>query len=240
MAAVRPSSSPVAAHETRTVPAHPWRQALYAAAVLMLFGMAWLYLRRFGAPLGEVWVKLLFAAIPVTGVGLIVLCFAAGPLTRLWPRIGAPWLPRRKQLGLLGFFFVVFHVFWALARLSPPHYPSFFDASGTLSATAELSMLAGVASLMIFSVQGLSSLPSVMERMLASSWRATQRLGYLALALGGLHLALLKWTGWVQVSHWSHGLPPLSLLLMLAMVLMAVLRLAVLALPRRDTDAGAA
>jgi len=192
----------------------------------MVFSIVWLYLRRFGAPIGKVYVKLLFASIPVTGVALIGICFLLGPLARFWPGAWVKHLGLRKPYGLLGLFLVVFHTLWAMVRLMPAHYPEFFGPNGALTPAAELSMLAGVTSLMIFAVQGVASLPSIEEKMKKSSWRLVQRLGYLALALALGHFLLIKWQGWVNIEQWPYHLPPLSLLLFAFILLVFGMRLA--------------
>lgn len=203
----------------------PWRQALRLAGAILLFCMAWLYLRRWGAPFHAVYLKLLFASVAATGTALIGISFALGPLARIAPDAWRAHVSLRKHCGLLGFWLVVFHVVWALARLAPAHYGEFFGPGGALTPTAELALLAGVAALMIFSVQALASVPSIEARMQRADWLRVQRLGYAALALALAHLALLKWGGWMAVSGWRFGLPPLSLLLAAGLVLVFALRL---------------
>jgi DMSO/TMAO reductase YedYZ heme-binding membrane subunit len=222
---------PTFGHEARPTPDHHWRHVLRVAGAVMIFSVVWLYLRRFGAPIADVYVKLLFASVPVTGIVLIGASFVIGPLAHFWPGRWASYLPLRKHYGLLGIFFVSFHVFWALARLTPAHYPQFFGAGDAFTAAAELSMLAGVASLMLFAIDGVISIPSVEERMRRESWRAAQRLGYLALALAMLHFLLLKWKGWIAIGLWPYALPPLSLLLFVFLLLVFALRVAALLSP---------
>ncbi|PVE25461.1 hypothetical protein DC522_06075 [Microvirga sp. KLBC 81] len=216
------------AHDASRTAPHPWRSVLLAACAIMAFSVVWLYLRRFGAPIGEVYVKLVFASVPVTGMVLIGICFLIGPLAHFSPSAWTKHLRLRKPYGLLGLFFVAFHTLWALVRLAPAHYPEFFGPNGALTPAAELSMLAGVASLMILAVQGITSLPSVEARMAIASWRAVQRLGYLALALALGHFLVIKWQGWVAIGQWPYGLPPLSLLLLVFLVAVFGMRLAAL------------
>lgn len=232
------TSAPQARNTPQTGP-HPWRSVLLTACAIMAFSVAWLYLRRFGAPISTVYVKLLFASIPVTGMVLIGVCFLIGPLAHFWPDAWTKRLHLRKPYGLLGLGFVAFHTLWAMVRLAPAHYPELFGPNGALTPAAELSMLASVASLMIFAVEGITSLPSVEERMESASWRSVQRLGYLALVLALGHFLLIKWQGWVNIGQWPYSLPPLSLLLLAFVVLVFGMRLASL-LSSGSSKAGSA
>ncbi len=210
-----------------------WGEVIRVGVFIFLFSAAWLYLRRFGAPLEEVYVKLLFASLPVTGVFLIGMSFAIGPLARFFPAYWAPRLPLRKQYGLGGFFLVAAHVLWGIVRLSPAYIFSLFgNILGTQDVVA-ISMILGFIGFLLFFFPAAASLSWISKRITPNMWRILQRIGYLAFALGIAHFTLLKWEGWTAFSSWPYGLPPLSLLLFVFVVAVFAVRACALFLPKR-------
>src|SRR3989344_5809266 len=111
----------------------PWRKVIAVATAILLFSAGYLWLRRFGTPFLEVYIKLLFPAVAVTGTALLSISFLLGPMARFWPSRFVPLLPLRKHYGLAGFFLIAFHVIWGLVRISPANYSRYFDASGALT-----------------------------------------------------------------------------------------------------------
>ena len=47
-------------------------------------------------------------------------------------------------------------------------------------------------------------------------WKRSQRLGYVALAFVVAHLVALGWEGWLAPAGWNGGLPPISLVALVA------------------------
>ncbi|TSC75874.1 MAG: hypothetical protein G01um101430_44 [Parcubacteria group bacterium Gr01-1014_30] len=191
--------------------AREWKNAILAGFVIFLFSAAWLYLRRWGAPLSEVYVKLSFSGVAVSGTALIAMAYLFGSMAHFWPETWEAKKGLRKYYGLFGFYLIVLHSTWGFLYL----YPSFVD----------LPFILGILAFLVFSVVAFASLSFVAERMATSVWLFVQRLGYLALLLATVHFALLKWRGWLAFSSWPYFLPPLSLLLFIFVTFVFIMRI---------------
>jgi DMSO/TMAO reductase YedYZ heme-binding membrane subunit len=55
-------------------------------------------------------------------------------------------------------------------------------------------------------------------------WKRSQRLGYLALILVVVHLVVLGLKGWLTPKGWPAGLPPISLISLLAALVPLVVK----------------
>ena len=75
---------------------------------------------------------------------LLTCNFGLGPLNNLGVKVPAGWLNARKALGMTGFLLVLIHVLMSFMLFSPNVYAKFFEANGTLTLLAGLSMLGGI------------------------------------------------------------------------------------------------
>lgn len=75
---------------------------------------------------------------------LLTFNFAFGPLNNLGVKIPQGWLDARKAMGMTGFLLVLIHALISFMLFSPSVYGKFFEADGTLTMLAGLSMLGGV------------------------------------------------------------------------------------------------
>lgn len=103
------------------------------------------------------------------------------------------------------------HALIALLLFSPEYYPKFFDITGRLNVTGELSMLFGILSLWCLSVTAITSLPFMIEAVGVDRWKRGQRLGYISLLISGGHVLVMGLTGWLNPVDWHGYLPPVSL-----------------------------
>ena len=72
-------------------------------------------------------------------------------------------------------------------------------------------------------------------------WKRSQRAGYVALTLVVVHLVVLGLKGWLAPGSWQAGLPPISLLAVVAALLpLLVKRKRVRDLEKRRNQAGGA
>jgi DMSO/TMAO reductase YedYZ heme-binding membrane subunit len=62
----------------------------------------------------------------------------------------------------------------------------------------------------------ITTLPMMPKALGGQRWKRNQRLGYVALILVVVHLVVLGLEGWLAPSDWNGGLPPISLLAVLA------------------------
>lgn len=214
---------------------YPWLRAIMLAVVVFIVSAGYLWVRRWGASFDAVLYKISFAGLATTGTFLLAYSYAIGPFARFFPSVFISRLPMRKYYGLLGYFVIVAHVFWALATFGPKRYPKFF-IEGEFTTTTILSLSLGIIALVLFSLVAFTSLKGIASNMSEGAWKITQRVGYLGLAVALVHFSIIKYEGWLDISKWPFlpadyfsflsvvPLPPLSLLLFLFIVFVFLLR----------------
>ncbi len=143
---------------------------------------------------------------------LITLNFTLGPAKNLGFPISPSWLNARKALGMSGFLFVLVHVLISFMLFSPAVFSKFFEADGTLTGVAAISMLAGVLSFVVLWGYNLSFQTYLREDKAFIGFMTSRRFLIWALTLGGIHLIFMGYSGWVDPAAWNGGLPPISLI----------------------------
>ena len=121
-----------------------------------------------------------------------------------------------KFCGLMGFFLAGIHAFLSVSLLTPAYFAKYFDADGRLNLQGELAVTAGVLGLFFLMSPAITTLPMMPKALGGRRWKRTQRLGYMALLLVVAHLVVLGLEGWLAPSAWNGGLPPISLVAVLA------------------------
>ncbi|MGK2941235.1 MAG: hypothetical protein ACSLFJ_06095 [Immundisolibacter sp.] len=145
-----------------------------------------------------------------SAIVLLALALGLGPAARLWPAHLGNHLWRRRYWGLVGFALATLHIVVSLAILNYGYYRQMFRQAFEFTALAECAMLAGALAWFSLLAPLAASLPGAQSAMSARYWRILQRMGLLALVLGGLHLAYGV-PGWFAPSLWYGGLPPITL-----------------------------
>jgi DMSO/TMAO reductase YedYZ heme-binding membrane subunit len=129
-----------------------------------------------------------------------------------------------KFCGLMGFFLAVAHAFLSLALLSPAYFSKYFAPDGRLNLQGEVAISVGVVALFFLLAPAIATLP-MMSRALGSwRWKRSQRAGYVALTLVVVHLFVLGVKGWLDPGAWNGGLPPISLIALLAALIPLVVK----------------
>ncbi len=103
-----------------------------------------------------------------------------------------------------------------MSLLTPAYYAKYFDADGQLNLQGELAISVGVLALFFLMGPALMTLPMMPKAVGGQRWKRGQRLGYLTLILVVVHLVVLGLKGWLAPKGWQAGLPPISLLAVLA------------------------
>lgn len=170
-------------------------------------------------------------AIALSAVALIAVSYAIGSLSVFWPQLFEKLLPARKFFGLLGFGFAAAHAIISLLIFNASYYPKFFENTGKLNLTGELSLLFGVISFAIFSLVAITSVPSIAESLGRERWLKFQHLGYWGLAATLGHVFVMGFKGWMDTAGWPGGLLPISLVAFI--IVLSVLFLRSLALLAR-------
>ncbi len=110
----------------------------------------------------------------------------------------------RKQLGLAGFLFALIHVAATPVIFGRELYPKFYDGAG-ISLNGWMSISAGVASALIFSLPLIASLKGLPR----SHWIfGSGKPGLLVLIF---HPLLIGIAGWFSPAEWPYHMPPITL-----------------------------
>ena len=176
-------------------------------------------------PFSQLPVYLLNKSIAWSSLTLVCIALSTGALSRIAPGLFAGWVRQRKFIGLSGFMLATVHLVMSLSILTPAYYPSFFDGpSSTFNLLGVLTVQSGVVSWMLLFTLMLVSIPSVQQSMSRQYWLRWQRgAGLGAALLGGGHV-LYGFAGWWTPETWHGGLPPITLLSFLLVVLMLTIR----------------
>ncbi len=142
---------------------------------------------------------------------LLTCNFGFGPLKNLGVNVPVGWLNARKALGMTGFLLVLIHVLMSFMLFSPSVYAKFFEANGTLTLMAGLSMLGGVAAFVVLWAYNLSFQTNLREDKAFIQFITSRTFLLWALLLGGVHLVFMGYQGWLNPSGWHGGIPPVSL-----------------------------
>ena len=121
-----------------------------------------------------------------------------------------------KFCGLGGFFLAAMHALFSLCILRPAYFGKYFEEGGQLTLVGELAMAVGVVGLVFLVSPAITTLPMMPKAIGGWRWKRSQRAGYVALLLVVVHLVALGYKGWMNVGGWTAGLPPISLIAVLA------------------------
>ena len=143
---------------------------------------------------------------------ILVTCnFSFGPLSNLGVRIPASWLAARKAIGMTGFLLALIHALMSFMLFSPTVYAKFFEADGTLTLLAGLSMLGGVLAFVVLWAYNLSFQTHLREDKTFIQFITSRTFLLWAMILGAVHLVFMGYPGWMAPSGWHGGIPPVSL-----------------------------
>lgn len=142
---------------------------------------------------------------------LLAFNFALGPARNLGMPISVAWLNARKAFGMTGFLLVLVHALMSFMLFTPSIFGKFFEADGTLTGVAGVSMLAGVLGFAFLWGYNLSFQTHLREDEAFIAYITSRRCLLWALSLGGLHLLFMGYRGWLDPAGWHGGLPPVSL-----------------------------
>lgn len=174
-----------------------------------------------GLPLGGLNKPICLTAITLLALSYLPSCFAAilqicyGTKYKRFPKWVDCWMRSRKMLGLYSLFFSCWHVLISAIYLSPATMPEWyqttkihlpdnttgfsFHVSSRMNWIGESTISVGVLALILMSLVGLTSLPSIGEILNWQEWRFFQsRLGHLTLLLVVGHVLIMSIPMWIQ------------------------------------------
>ncbi len=124
-----------------------------------------------------------------------------------------------KFCGLTGFSLAAVHALFSLALLTPAYYGKYFLADGRLNLEGEIAIAVGVIALFFLTSPAITTLPMMPKAIGGRRWKRSQRLGYVALGFVAAHLVALGIEGWLVPADWNGGLPPISLVALVAAII---------------------
>ena len=142
---------------------------------------------------------------------LLTCNFGFGPLNNLGLRVPVGWLNARKALGMTGFLLALVHALMSFMLFSPTVYAKFFEANGTLTLLAGLSMLAGVLAFVVLWGYNLSFQTHLRDDKAFIQFITSRTFLLWAMLLAASHLVFMGYEGWLSPSGWHGGIPPVSL-----------------------------
>ncbi len=130
-----------------------------------------------------------------------------------------------KFCGLMGFSLAMIHAFFSVCILNPAYFGKFFFEDGRLNLVGELGLAVGVVALWALAMPAITTLPMMPKAIGGVRWKRTQRMGYLCLSLVVAHMVVFGWQGWMAPEKWQWGLPPISMLAVVAAAVPLVAKL---------------
>ncbi len=150
-------------------------------------------------------------AISLAAFILLVLNFSFGPLRNLGVGVPEGWLNARKVLGMTGFLLAVIHALISFMLFSPAVYGKLFEADGTLTLAAGISMLGGVLAFVVLWAYNLSFQTHLREDKAFIGFITSRKFLLWAMLFGAVHLFFMGYEGWLNPGGWHGGIPPISL-----------------------------
>jgi hypothetical protein len=182
--------------------------------IVLVFGLAYAMLRYHivgPVPWKDFPFFILNKGVSLSAFILLTCNFGFGPLKNLGVRVPEGWLNARKALGMTGFLLVLIHALMSFLLFRPAVYGSFFEADGTLTLMAGLSMLGGIMAFVVLWGYNLSFQTFLREDRAFIQFITSRKFLLFALLLGAVHLFFMGYAGWLKPSDWHGGLPPISL-----------------------------
>ncbi|MCM4170242.1 hypothetical protein DHD32_02030 [Arenibacter sp. TNZ] len=161
--------------------------------------------------------------VSLAAIVLLAFSFSIRPLTNLGMTHFNLGLESRKVLGISGLLLTIFHVLLSFLIFNPQYYPKFFEGDNTLSVIGNFSLLSGMVSFMVLGLYHwcFRNRSKGKEMLIEIITSKIFLLGLLFLL--GVHLFFMGYSSWFTPSKWQGGLPPISLISFLVVLLGFVL-----------------
>lgn len=143
---------------------------------------------------------------------LLVFNFTFGPLNNIGVKVPESWLNARRALGMTGFLLVLIHALMSFMIFNKDVFGKFFEATGTMTLMAGLSMLGGVLAFVVLWAYNLSFQTHLREDKIFIKFITSRNFLLFAMLLSAVHLFFMGYEGWIKPSSWPGGLPPISLI----------------------------
>lgn len=131
----------------------------------------------------------------------------------------------KRYFGLTGFYFICFHVFFAVRLIKPSYMPQFYDINTEIAVRGQLVILLGIVAFLFMLFPAVSSIGDIMKKLGARKWLNLQRMGYYGFFVVMLHSSLIGFDKWGNFESWQGGMPPITLLMAMIILFVLVMRL---------------
>jgi DMSO/TMAO reductase YedYZ heme-binding membrane subunit len=155
-------------------------------------------------------------ATSLAAVGFVASSYLIGRVFRWHNHDPKTKLVVIKFCGLMGFSLAVIHAFFSVCILNPAYFAKFYEEDGRLNLTGELGLAVGIVALWALAMPAITTLPMMPKAIGGVRWKRSQRMGYLCLSLVVAHMVVFGLKGWQTPEKWPWGLPPISMLAVLA------------------------
>ncbi len=182
--------------------------------IVLIFGLAYAVTRYHivgPVPWKDFPFFILNKGISLSAFILLTINFGLGPLNNLGVKVYEGWLNARKALGMTGFLLVLIHALMSFMLFSPSVYGKFFEADGSLTLLAGLSMLGGVLAFVVVWGYNMSFQTFLREDKAFIQFITSRSFLLWAMLLGAAHIFFMGYEGWLNPSAWHGGIPPVSL-----------------------------
>lgn len=163
--------------------------------------------------------------ISLAALILLTLNFSLAPLKRMNISLSDQLLNARKSLGVVGFILAFSHLIMSITILNPSYYPSFFYEESTLNTRGGLSLLGGVLSFVFLWIYFLSFKQDLKKQYKIISVITSREVILSVLFFIGIHLFCFSYPGWLTFNKWPGGLPPISLISFVILLMTFVINL---------------
>lgn len=163
--------------------------------------------------------------LALSAIIILTINFTLGPLKNLGVKVSDATLHSRKALGMVGFLLSFIHATMSFILLNPQIFSKFYHEDGRFTLFAGLSMLSGIIGLTVVWIMNLSFQTYLSEEKALIKLLTSRSFLLLALLSGSAHVFFMGLEGWLDVSTWHGGLPPISLIAFLVSFLGYVVNL---------------
>ena len=125
--------------------------------------------------------------LALTGIGLVSISMAIGPLSVLFPAVFSRYVRQRRFLGVAGVTCLITHLFYGILIFYQFSATKIFFENPKL-----LGVVFALPAFLIFLAMALTSNAASIRALGAKRWKTLHRFGYLALALAALHFIIME------------------------------------------------
>jgi len=199
------------------------KQREVKTVISVIFGVSLAYAitryQIFGSvPWKELPFYILNKALSLSAFLILLFALSLRVLQKKGWRIAISLIESRASLAKSGFLLLIVHVFMSFLLFRSSYYGKFFTDDGSLTLYAGLSMLGGIlAFVMLWSIESNKE-----KYCLFLSYK---NFLYLLFFLLAIHLFFMGFDGWMNPSKWYGGLPPISLVAFIFLLLAYIVNL---------------